>query len=67
MRFNIFYCYVHPLNYQRAKEKKRPETMACWNSTANTLVLCERDNVIITTYAVTEQRDVQLKLISLSS
>ena len=62
----IFYCYVHPLNYQKAKENKRPETMACSNSTANTLVLCEQDNVINTSYAVTEQGNVQLKLMSLS-
>ena len=40
--------------------------MACSNSTANTLVLCEQDNVINTSYAVTEQTDVQLKLMSLS-
>ena len=50
----IFYCYVQPLNYQRAKENKRPETMACSNSTANTVVLCERDYVINTTYPVTQ-------------
>ena len=40
--------------------------MVCSNSIANTVELCEGDNVINTTYAATEQINVQLKLMSLS-
>ena len=49
------------LNYERAQENKRPETMTCSNSTANTLALWKRDNAINITYAAIEQIDVELK------
>ena len=58
----IFYWYV---NYERAQENKRPETMTCSNSIANTLELWKRDNAINITYAAIEQIDVELKQISL--
>ena len=64
--FSLAIMYTHWITKQRIKENKRPEKMACSNSTANTLVLCEWDNVINTTYAATEQINVQLKLMSLS-
>ena len=59
MWFNILLLCA--LNYQRAQENKRSETMTCSDSTANTLELCKRDNAINTTYVPIGQINVQLK------
>ena len=63
MWFNIL--LLRTLNYQRAKEKKGTQKIACSNSTANALELCKRDNTN-TTYAAIEQVDVQLMQKSMS-